>query len=279
VLRGDQRSRCEARPFEMTFRYNAANNCSQSYNNQSESLFGFGCDDFGSLPRRAYITMGDLGGGETYSSGFVNANDYFVASTEDRFLANMNISINNPHNLADDSNEIIRPENLMQTLKFHSSCSVKLLLSDRFGAVQLVEFANKDQGLVSNLINTTLQLVIDIPAFDEDSVELLSLVITTNRFGTFDFAEEISGMVFRDGDGFVSNPISFLEDSSVQELYTFQIEIVGTTISGMQGCIGDISTNFSTRLVPIMLRRRTSLPICFVHELLTNRSIISGSNV
>jgi hypothetical protein len=88
--------------------------------------------------------------------------------------------------------------------------------------------------------------VIRISSFDGDCVELLSFLIDTNRFGTFDLASEISGMVFRDGDGFVAAPIPIVVDSSVPGRYEFRIESLGRTMNGMQDVCGDGFTSSST---------------------------------
>jgi hypothetical protein len=238
---------CDDSPLHLTFRYHAEN-CSINFNIQPASLSG--CEDFASsLPQRAYITMTDLDdANHIVFSGFVNAGENFEASATDsfgnRFPENVEVSVFDPQDLTDPQ-EITQPENVMQTLFFDSSCSRNLFLNDRFGTLQVVEFVSLS-GIASNFINATLQLVIDIPSFDGDSVELLSSLIHTNRFGTLDLASEITGMVFRDGDGFVSAPIPIVVDSSVPGRYEFRIEIYGRTINGMQDVCGDGLTSFTT---------------------------------
>jgi len=176
---------------------------------------------------------------EVYFSGFVTTNDpYFVAESAfgDLFSADLQILVHEDSDLA----------NLLQKIQFHSSCSQLLLLNDRFGVLQLVQVVNDDQSIVSNFIPALLQIRVDIPAFPDDSVQLSRVVMISNRFGEFDLSEEVADIGFSNGDGFFSKEIPVEIDLSVQQRYTFDIEVKGMTTNGMEACIGNVFNSFST---------------------------------
>ena len=54
-------------------------------------------------------------------------------------------------------------DNLLQTMEIHTSCSYPLLLGDQFGSIELIEFYNKDQGIISFYENATLYVNVHFP--------------------------------------------------------------------------------------------------------------------
>jgi hypothetical protein len=233
---------CNQRASEMSFRYNGGD-CSQSLNSQPSSLFE--CNDFNGGPPSeegvvAWIEAFELGRRETYFSGFVPVGEVFTLFAEEKISANQNITVYDPKGETDRSN-IVRQENTMQTIKYHSSCAWNLFLNDIFGSVQLVEFVNEVQGRVTCFIKAILALDIQIPIFTtngDNSVRLTSLEMLTNVFGIIDKTEEVNGFVV---NGMVDEPIpiEITLDLTVRQSYTFFTTIVGETVSGGDECNGD----------------------------------------
>eukprot|EP00339_Tiarina_fusa_P025569 CAMPEP_0117077738 /NCGR_PEP_ID=MMETSP0472-20121206/54796_1 /TAXON_ID=693140 ORGANISM="Tiarina fusus, Strain LIS" /NCGR_SAMPLE_ID=MMETSP0472 /ASSEMBLY_ACC=CAM_ASM_000603 /LENGTH=1142 /DNA_ID=CAMNT_0004804163 /DNA_START=45 /DNA_END=3473 /DNA_ORIENTATION=- len=234
---------CEDRPFEMSFRYNGGD-CSQSFNIQPRSLFT--CQDFNGGPpteqnATTYIQAFELNGGEMYFEGFVNVGNLFTLTTEeegDTVSANMNISMWDPRGSTNPA-EIVQGANLLQTVKYHSSCSRNLFLKDRFGSAQLVEFISPDQGLVTCFVTANLALDILIPIqTDGDSVRLKSLEIATNSFGIFNRTDEVNGMVVMGGDVVMVSPLNVSLDLTNRQRYTFFTVVIGETLNGDSECFG-----------------------------------------
>jgi hypothetical protein len=232
---------CEQPPFEMVFRYNGGD-CSGGYNVQPDTFYQ--CQDFGVGPPRqasaiSYIIAFERGGGEEYFSAFVGVNEEFKLLAEEKFSANMNITVYDPGNSTDVA-EILRPDNMIQTVIYHSSCSQNLFLKDRFGSVQLVEFTNVDQGRVSCFQNVSLIVSVDIPVTVDGVAELTALTIVTNQGqadqGIFDLSELVAGKSLTPGQ-----PCQFQEsfaiDLTSRRRLTALTTVVGRTNQG-QGCFG-----------------------------------------
>ena len=239
----------------MTFRYNGGD-CSGSFNIQPSTLFQ--CEDFGARPgpptvdgTRSYIEAFELGGGELYFSGFAEVGGEFTALAEEKFSANMNITIYDiPADLIDtpeaditpeDRSNIVQPSNLVQTVIYHSSCSQNLFLKDRFGAIQLVLFINNEQGVVSCFQNATLSFDIDVPIdIVGGRAELTSLTIITNidngNNGVYDLSDIVAGQIIEPGVPFQTG-VSIEIDLTVRQKYTALSTIVGKTDEG-QSCFG-----------------------------------------
>lgn len=192
----------------MVFRYNGGD-CSGGFNVQPNTLYQ--CQDFGIGPPRqdgatSYIIAFQLGGGEEYFSGFVDVNDEFTILAEEKFTANMNITVYDPGNSTDVA-EILKPSNMIQTVIYHSSCSQNLFLKDRFGSVQLVEFTNEEQGRVSCFQNVSLTVSVKIPVMVEGVAELTALTVVTNQGqadqGIFDLSEIVAGQTLVPGTPFI----------------------------------------------------------------------------
>jgi hypothetical protein len=156
---------CEGRPFEMVFLYNGGD-CSQSFNVQEDKFF---CTDLNGGPPTergavSYIVVTDLDGETIFHADFVEVGSLFTLSDGgDTFPADQLITIYS-------SNDTANPDNIIQSIQYHSSCSSNLFLKDRFGATQLVIWVNEDQGVVSCFANQTFELDITVPVnIDGDS--------------------------------------------------------------------------------------------------------------
>jgi hypothetical protein len=235
---------CTERPFQMKFRYNGGD-CAQSFNIQPSSLFA--CFDFNEKPPTAknvtsYITAFVLGGGDVYFEGFVNTGDIYTlnAPPNERVSANMNITIYDPRGQTNPA--LIKiPANILQTVRYHSSCSRNLFLKDRFGNNQLVEWTSREVGLVTCFINATLNVNLLNPATTSDfDVRLLELNSLTN-FDPFIFnkTDEVFGVELLRGESFTPSSIDVTLDLTVRRLYNFFTTVVGETLDGVVECNGD----------------------------------------
>ena len=89
---------------------------------------------------------------------------------------------------------------LLQSVTFHASCSQPLVLKNVFGASQIVQFANEDQGNVScfiaNEVSYTISVPVDLPP-GEDSIIIRELNIRTNYTDPafIDFGPMVDGTV------------------------------------------------------------------------------------
>ena len=258
---------CEDRPSEMTFRYNGGD-CSQSFNIQPRSLFT--CEDFaGGNPTKpgalTFIQAFQLGGGDIYFEGLVPVGENF--NLTGNIGSNMNISYWDPGDspgppfrtmTEEEVAAIVRPQNMLQTVKYHSSCSENLFhlfLKDRFGSAQLVQFINKDQGLITSLVNVMLDLAIGTATTTEGSqVRLLTFFSLTNQFGTANRTDEVNGMIVNSGDIVRISPIEATIDLTTRTRYTFETVIVGETLASASRCSDQYFFEFlaGNQLAPIM---------------------------
>ena len=234
---------CRERPFEMIFRYNGGD-CSGSFNIQPDTLFI--CEDFGAGPPTqdgevSYIMAFELGGGEVYFSGFSEVGGEFTMLAEQKFTANMNVTIYDPKGF-DNADDIVKPENILQTLVYHSSCSQNLFLKDRFGSVQLVVFVNEEQGTVTCFQNATLGFDIEAPVdiVGDGPVELTALTVITNidngNGGIYDLTDKVEGVIVSEGMPF-SVTVTITLDLTVRQKYTALSTVVGKTDEGKR-CFG-----------------------------------------
>jgi hypothetical protein len=143
---------CAVQCSQMSFRFNGGD-CYQSFNIQPFKLFQ--CFDFNAGPPSeegiiAYIEASELGGEEVYYSGFVQVNEIFTLFAEAGMASMMNITIWDPYW---DTDLITSPENIVQTIQYHSSCIQNLFPNDRFGSVELIEFSSECRGIVTCSVN------------------------------------------------------------------------------------------------------------------------------
>ena len=133
-------------------------------------------------------------------------------------------------------NEIVQPQNILQTLVYHSSCSQNLFLKDRFGSVQLVVFVNEDQGTVTCFQNATLTFDIDVPVdIEGGSAELTALNVISN-VGIFDLSDQVAGVIVTPEMPFQATA-TITMDLTVRQKYTALSTIIGRTDEG-KGCFG-----------------------------------------
>ncbi|CAB9496386.1 Hemolysin-type calcium-binding repeat (2 copies) [Seminavis robusta] len=155
---------CQDRPRSMVFLYEGGD-CGNSFNAQSGPLSI--CRDFNGGPptefgESSYIVVTDIrGAGILYFHGWVGVGELFSIALEEGGLldANQNITVY-------ATNDTV-PDNIIQTLKYHSSCSdspeaQSLFLKDRFGAMQLVGFNNSEQGEVSCFVTAGIETSVTV---------------------------------------------------------------------------------------------------------------------
>mmetsp|Transcript_24780 Transcript_24780/g.35330 ORF Transcript_24780/g.35330 Transcript_24780/m.35330 type:complete len:798 (+) Transcript_24780:1-2394(+) len=217
-------TRCESRPRSMVFRYNGGA-CTQSFNIQPPTLFS--CLDFQGGPptqegQESYIIAQDIRGlGVIYFEGFVKVGESFlVEDGGNQVQPNMNITIWN--------SAVTTPENMVQTMVYHSSCSQNLFLKDRYGSVQLVIFVNDVQGEVTCFLNATYSF--NIANEGDFSFQLLSLFSVTN-LGAFNLTDAVLGQEILPGQGFVVER-NILIDLTVRQRYTAATTITGSSPQG-----------------------------------------------
>lgn len=205
-------------------RYNGGT-CEQSFNIQPSALFQ--CFDFNGGPpveegQESFIVATDIKGqGINYHSDFVAVGEEFtIADGGVDVEANMNVTIYNSDNLI--------PENIIQTLIYHSSCSRNLFLKDRFGSIQLVVFVNDAQGVVTCFFNATYSFSIQNEG--DFSATLLSLISITN-LGVFNLTDRVAGQQISPGESFVVEE-QIVIDLTVRQRYTALSTITGTSPQG-----------------------------------------------
>lgn len=235
---------CQQRPFEMIFLFNGGD-CSGSFNVQPSTLFV--CEDYhGGPPTQrgdvAYIVAFQLGGGEEYFAGFVEVGQEFTLLAATKFAANMNITIYDPGMLT-DGELIAQPENILQTIIYHSSCSKNLFLKDRFGSVQLVVFVNELQGTVTCFQNATLSFEIEAPVNIEGSSVVLSQLTVVGSAGIFDLTPKVAGVEIGPTMPFIVTQ-KILLDLTARQKYRFLGTAVGNIVGSDDECIGNSIIEF-----------------------------------
>jgi hypothetical protein len=232
----------------MTFRYNGGD-CLGSFNIQPDTLFF--CEDYGPLPGAppkdsnaiSYIVAADLDIDVIWFEGFVQVGKEFTAIAEDRFDANMNVTIYDPGGLtggtltAAQRALIVRPQAIQQTIIYHSSCSRNLFLKDRFGAVQLVIFRNVDQGEVTCFVNATLLFGVKVPVEVEGGNVILKSLTVLSNLGIFNLTDQVAGVNLTPlSPTFIAEQKITL-DLTVRQKYTALSTIIGCTDEGKR-CFG-----------------------------------------
>jgi hypothetical protein len=132
------------------------------------------------------------------------------------------------------STNVTEPQFQLQNLRYHSSCSSNLFLKDRFGANQLVEWVNLDQGVITCFKIKFLQFVLTIPIDIEtfgDSITLTSAESVTN-FGFFNLTDDVNGVVLTPGAD-VGLDYNTTFDTTVRRRYTGVTTVTGITNTGV----------------------------------------------
>lgn len=234
---------CTGRPFEMGFLYNGGD-CNQSYNVQGEQGLFF-CSDLNGGPptvrgEKSFIVVTDIKGeGIVYHSDWVEVGQSFTLSDAgNRFEANQLITIYNSSNTNN-------PNNIIQSLQYHSSCSSNLFLKDRFGAVQLIQWVNEDQGVISCFANQTFDLDITVPiSIEGGPATITSLTVASNVDPFFfNFTDEIGGTFLSAGET-LSTSIDVPLDLTHRKTYNFLITVLALTANG-QTCRGTDLQSFT----------------------------------
>ena len=221
---------CLGRPFEMGFLYNGGG-CSQSYNAQ-EAAGRFFCEDFDGGPptekgEKSYIVVTDLDGETIYHDDWVGVGELFILFDRGhRFAADQIITIYRSDNIADSSN-------ILQSMQYHSSCSQRLLLKDRFGASQLVLWVNEDQGTVSSFVNQTFNLDVAVPIeLGGGPATVTSLTVASNIDPFFfNLNDMVAGTVLDEGhtlETLIAIPI----DLTTRHTYNLLITLSAVTADG-----------------------------------------------
>jgi len=139
---------CLSRPTQISMKFNGGD-CSQSTDGQDlRYLF---CEDYGNITpvitNKYYIVAVDIKRGIQYFRGYVELKDNFLLRDGSSLMkANMNVTVY----VSDKA----LPEEILQTIVFHTSCSQNLYLNDIFGSIQVVGFKNDEQNITSSCINT-----------------------------------------------------------------------------------------------------------------------------
>jgi hypothetical protein len=216
--------------------------CSQSYNSQGDKLFF--CSDLnggppGSTSESAFIVVTDTQGKTIYHRGWVQVGTYFVVSDGgNSFEANQQITIYN-------SSTTESPDNILQVIQYHSSCSGNIFLKDRFGAVQLVQWVNHVQGVVSCFANQTLQLDITAPLDVQGGPATLTHLMIASNVEPFFFNmnDKVAGSVLVPGQT-LSISIYVPLDLTTRMVYNFAISVQAATLNG-QICIANDNHSFN----------------------------------
>jgi hypothetical protein len=119
-----------------------------------------------------------------------------------------------------------------------------LFLKDRFGAVQVVEWVNEEQGVVSSFANASFDVSVTIPMDITGSTLTLESFFAVTNFGVYNFTDDVIGQVVVPGASVqVTFDVTF--DLTQPRRYTILAEIEGTTDEGSV-CTGTAFYNFTT---------------------------------
>jgi hypothetical protein len=189
----------------------------------------------------SFIVVTDIqGNGTTYFQGSVPVGSQFVLGDGVRRVgSDMFINI-----FTEDKTT------LLQAVQFHTSCiNAPLELKDRFGASQLVQFTNAAQGSVSCSVDFSFRVDISVPTSVTGSVNLTSLIATTNFGGDVDLTDRASGEIISSGDS-VAVVLEGEVDASVNFMYEIMFTVEGTQNPGGTICKGMDKLSFEAGNIP-----------------------------
>jgi hypothetical protein len=209
--------------------------CTQSDPNQQSGKFE--CEDFQGGPPtedgiESYIVVTDAKGKDiTYFEGLVRVGEnYRLNDGGEPFEADQQIFI---YTAAGPS-----MDNLLQAVQYHSSCSQEFELKQRFGASQLVEFFNEEQGNVSCFAALEFDLDIMIPiTIEGEEICLETLTAITNFVGDLDLSEQVAGVCVPPG-GTVTVTLGATIDATTQQRYSVLATLTGFEQPSQQFCTG-----------------------------------------
>ena len=223
-------AQCKGRPYEMIFLFNGGT-CDQSFNVQGDEGLFFCRDLNGGVPttrgESAYIVVTDTSGEIVYHSDFVDVGSHFALSDGGNdFESNQIITIY-------DRNDTSSPAFVLQSMQYHSSCSSNLFLKDRFGAVQLIQWVNEEQGVISCFANQTFDLDITIPVDIEGGPATLTSLTVASNIDPFFFnlTDAVLGTELDAGET-LSTSINVTIDLTFQLTYNLLFTVTGETASG-----------------------------------------------
>jgi hypothetical protein len=217
------------------------NNCSQSRTVQKETFI---CQDYQRIPavgERAYIYVTDINGhGTVYHNDYTTVGDMYNLTDKGLpFEDDMFIYI---YSSAERTEA-----NLLQYVQYHSACSGDVFLNDRFGASQLVEWNNVQQGTVSSKGSVTLTVGVTIPlTAGQRNVTLDSLLVRTNFAGFLNLTNQVARDTLTAGSSIAVNVPNQI-DLATSMRYTLLADVVGGTDKGLV-CTGENFTSFSAGL-------------------------------
>lgn len=224
---------------ELVMRFNGGD-CAQSVNIQPSALFQ--CMDLlepegaGPPPSEGvvYIQAQALAGSEFYFEGEVAIGSNFSMTPKDSDMLSADSTI-----LVREGSANGRP---MQLVNFHTSCSNNLFLSDSFGASQVIEFTNEEQGTVNSKTNVTYRYVIQNTG--EVDAELVSLTTFVDPPGvTEDLTDQVENQIVGSSGNFTVN-ITVEIDLTVATRYTVEAKIVGKVVGGEKLCEDEETITF-----------------------------------
>lgn len=215
--------------------------CSESFNTQADV---FSCVDYQGGPSnepgtQAWIQVTSCKGeGAKYHDDWVTVGDTFYINDGDQpLVADQRISIYSSADKSEDS--------LLQVVEFSTACTGNLALKDRFGASQVVEWYNVQQGAVSTMVNVSFNIALDIPPSAGAGLTLESAKVSMTYGGaSTDLTIDLGGTFIPAGTVLpvtVPATIDVTEDLS----YSFSIEVVGVDANG-NNCIGSGSYSFTS---------------------------------
>jgi hypothetical protein len=244
---------CTERVTLLSFRYYGGD-CSSSNNIQDPNTFR--CDDFFGGPPdedevggEPYLIITDSNGlGLTYYDGPIVVGDEFNISNivPDTFIApNVNASIYNGEPSF---------ENLRQTMVFNTACTEVTFLKDRYGALELIGFANPSQGYHTSIVPVSFNItILNIAEGFNTSIDALSSVTTFPPPNDFlNFTERVVGKVLGPGEQFSVSSNAIKIDLSIPNLYIVYTTAITSIRSSSEGlsltgfsCLSRSSTNFT----------------------------------
>jgi len=178
-----------------------------------------------------------------FHSGWVDVGStYYLKDREERFSADMIIKIFN--------SEDTRESSLLQVVNFHSSCSSKLHLKDRFGASQVVEWTNEKQGRVLSFVDITFDVSLTLPEIIP--IDFMTMVSFVSSISTSEYsAKGITDQILEISVAGESTPVATTNFTTTIDLTQNQTYEVYTMIDGLsinQGvqCQGYNIYQFST---------------------------------
>lgn len=215
-------TRCNDTPTRLRVRFNGGD-CAESRNFQTKNIFA--CVDYNGSPSmdigsEAFIVVNDAKGKNImYYEGYLNVGEIFDITNNGNELEEiLNVTIYSSHGKSS--------LDILQTMVFHSSCLEDLFLKDTFGSIQLVEFENQNQGVVSSFVDALLAF--HILNEGEPVINLASLLSESNIFETFNLTSKVKNELIPSGENLIlAQP--FQIDITSRREYAFNTKVIGTS--------------------------------------------------